>query len=136
MRICKVEANEVLEETTARFGIQPQVGLYAWKGATVRSGCFDEQNGIFFQYDGTNYAIGLRSSTFQLAGTLSVNTGSNEITGSNTRFREQLKVGDRIVLRGMTHVVTGIDDNTTMYVNPDYRGLVIVSIARQQLPEN
>ena len=119
----KVEANEVLEETTARFGIQPQVGLYAWKGATVRSGCFDEQNGIFFQYDGTNYAIGLRSSTFQLAGTLSVNTGSNEITGSNTRFREQLKVGDRIVLRGMTHVVTGIDDNTTMYVNPDYRGV-------------
>ena len=119
----KVEANEVLETTTAKFGIQPQVGLYAWKGATVRSGCFDEQNGIFFQYDGTNYAIGLRSSTFQLAGTLSVDTGSNEITGFNTRFREQLKVGDRIVLRGMTHVVTGIDDNTTMYVNPDYRGV-------------
>ena len=119
----KVEAQEVLEETTAKFGIQPQVGLYAWKGATVRSGCFDEQNGIFFQYDGTNYAIGLRSSTFQLAGTLSVNAGSNEVTGFNTRFREQLKVGDRIVLRGMTHVVTGIDDNTTMYVNPDYRGV-------------
>jgi len=119
----KVEAQEPLEEYIAKFGIQPQVGLYAWKGATVRSGCFDEQNGIFFQYDGTNYAIGLRSSTFQLAGTVSVQTGSNQITGSNTRFREQLKVGDRIVLRGMTHVVTGIDDNNTMFVNPDYRGI-------------
>ncbi|AOV58617.1 hypothetical protein S250808_112 [Synechococcus phage S-CAM3] len=119
----KVEAQETLEEYIAKFGIQPQVGLYAWKGATVRSGCFDEQNGIFFQYDGTNYAIGLRSSTFQLAGTLSVDSGSNEISGSNTRFREQLKTGDRIVLRGMTHVVTNITDNTTMYVNPDYRGV-------------
>ncbi len=123
----KVEAQEILEETIARFGTQPQVGLYAWKGATVRSGCFDEQNGIFFQYDGTNYSIGLRSSTFQLAGTLTIAAGSNEVTGSNTRFREQLKAGDRIVIRGMTHIVTAIDDNTTMFVNPDYRGLTGVT---------
>jgi len=119
----KIEAQQILEETNARFGTQPQVGLYAWKGATVRSGCFDEQNGIFFQYDGTNYSVGLRSSTFQLAGTLSVATGSNEVTGTNTRFREQLKTGDRIVIRGMTHVVTSVEDNTTMFVNPDYRGV-------------
>ena len=123
----QVEANQVLGNTTAEFGTQPQVGLYAWKGATVRSGCFDDQNGIFFQYDGTNYSVGVRSSTFQLAGTLSIDVGSNEVVGTNTRFREQLKVGDRIVIRGMSHQVTSIDDNETMFVNPDYRGVVNAS---------
>lgn len=69
----------------------------------------------------------MRSSTFQLTGTLSVASGSNEVTGTNTRFREQLKAGDRIVIRGMTHIVTSVEDNTTMFVNPDYRGVSGVS---------
>jgi len=112
-----------LGSTTAEFDIQPQVSLYKWKGATVRAGAFDDQNGIFFQYDGTNISVGLRSSTYQIAGTITATPDSNVIDGLNTKFIDQLVVGDRIVIRGMSHIVTKIDSQTRLYVNPDYRGI-------------
>ena len=45
------------------------------------------------------------------------------MAGTGTRFREQLKAGDRIVVRGMTHVVAQVTSNTQMFVTPDYRGV-------------
>ena len=45
-----VLAVETLGSTTPTFGEQPQVALYQWKGATVRSGAFDDQNGICLLY--------------------------------------------------------------------------------------
>jgi hypothetical protein len=44
------------------------------------------------------------------------------MTGTNTRFRDQCKAGDRVVIKGMTHVVTNVISQTQMTVNPDYRG--------------
>ena len=128
-----VQAVEGLDSTTPEFDVQPQVLLYRWKGATVRAGSFDDQNGIFFQYDGTQFAVGLRSSTFQLAGTISVDSDSNAVTGTNTRFRDQLKVGDRIVIRGMSHVVTAVDSQTSLSINPDYRGVSNVANTKAAL---
>lgn len=116
-----------LGSTDAQLGIQAQMSLYKWKGATVRAGAFDDQNGIFWQYDGVNLSVGLRSATYQLAGTIGINRDSNSVTGSNTRFSEQLIVGDRIVIRGMTHVVVDISSNTSMTVTPDFRGVSNVS---------
>jgi hypothetical protein len=118
-----VIATEPLALTSAAFGEQPSVALYRWKGATVRAGAFDDQNGIFFQYDGTNLAVGLRSSTFQIAGTVTAQPASNTILGNNTKFTEQLAVGQRLVIRGMSHVITKIDNDTRLFVNPDYRGI-------------
>ena len=118
-----VIATEPLALTSAAFGEQPSVALYRWKGATVRAGAFDDQNGIFFQYDGTNLAVGLRSSTFQIAGTVTAQPSSNTILGNNTKFTEQLAVGQRLVIRGMSHVITKIDNDTRLFVNPDYRGI-------------
>ena len=120
-------ATEILGNVSAVLGIQAQVSLYKWKGAIVRAGAFDDQNGIFWQYDGINLAVGLRSATYQLAGTLAINANSNSVVGTNTRFREQLIVGNRIVIRGMTHVVTSVTNNTTMTVTPDFRGVSNVS---------
>ena len=122
-----VLATQTLGSTSAELGIQAQISLYRWKGATVRAGAFDDQNGIFWQYDGVNLSVGLRSATYQLAGTININRDSNLVTGTNTRFREQLIVGNRIVIRGMTHVVTHIQNNTTMTVTPDFRGVSNVS---------
>jgi hypothetical protein len=93
-----------------------------WTGAVVRAGTFDDQNGPFFQYDGNTFAIGRRSSTFQISGTATVAPDSNTVTGVATRFASQLVAGDRVVIRGMTHVVTNIASDTTMYISPDYRG--------------
>jgi hypothetical protein len=46
--------------------------LLNWHGATVRSGAFDDQNGIYWEYDGTNYNAVQRTSTKQIAGTISL----------------------------------------------------------------
>ena len=128
-----VTAKAALGSTTAKLGTQAQVSLYKWQGATVRAGAFDDQNGIFWQYDGVNLAVGLRSATYQLAGTISASPNSNTISGTNTRFAEQLQEGDRIVIRGMTHIVTSIDHNTQMSVTPDYRGTSSVTGAKYSL---
>ena len=120
-----VIAQITLGGTTPEFTDQPQVSLYRWNGATVRSGIFDDQNGIFWEYDGQNTNAVQRTATRQLAGTVTVTPDSNTVTGVGTRFREQIKAGDRVVIRGMTHVVSGVTDNTTMSVTPDYRGVNI-----------
>jgi hypothetical protein len=124
---------ETLGSTNAVLGTQAQVALYKWKGATVRAGAFDDQNGIFWQYDGVNLAVGLRSATYQLAGTIAINSDSNAVTGTNTRFQDQLKVGDRIVIRGMTHVVTNVLNQNSMTVTPDFRGVSNISGAKAAL---
>ena len=128
-----VIATQVLQHTNAEFGDQPVVSLYKWKGSTVRAGAFDDQNGIFIQYDGDVVSCGLRSSTYQIAGTVTATPDSNELSGTNTKFTEQLKVGDRIVIRGMCHLVTEIDDDSTLYMNPDYRGVTTVSNVKAAL---
>ena len=118
-----IVATQTLGSTTAALGNPCQMAVRNWHGSTVRAGIFDEQNGMFWQYDGMKMAVGRRSSTFQVAGTITVAANSNSVTGSNTRFRSQLTAGDRIVVRGMTHVVSQIIDDTTMTITPDYRGV-------------
>lgn len=121
-RTIVVTATSVLGSTTGSIGTPCLISLVSWVGSTVRIGTFDDQNGQYWQFDGQTLAVGYKSSTFQLAGVVSVTPDSNEVTGSNTRFTSQLAEGDRIVIRGMTHVVTNIQSDTTMYVTPDFRG--------------
>ena len=126
-RTFKITAQRVLGNATATIGSQCQVALYKWHGAVVRSGCFDDQNGIFWQYNGQEMQLGRRTSTFQCAGTVTVNPNSSVINGTNTRFLDQLQEGDRIVLKGMTHVVSQIVNNTQLYITPGFRGVTTVT---------
>jgi hypothetical protein len=75
-----------------------------WTGAVNRIGLFDEQNGIFFEYDGTELYAVQRSSTYQLSGRVSVTNGSNTISQTSadfpTNFSRQIDPGNYIVLRG------------------------------------
>lgn len=121
-RTLRVQAQSVLASTQATLGTEAQMSIKSWHGATVRAGCFDEQNGMFWQYDGKDLAVGRRTSTFQLAGVVNIQRDTNLMTGTNTRFRDQVKAGDRVVIKGMTHVVTNVTSQTSMTVNPDYRG--------------
>ena len=120
-------ATQTLGSTSPVLGSPCLLSVKNWHGATVRAGIFDDQNGMFYQYDGQRLAVCRRSSTFQIAGTISINANSNTVTGTNTRFTEQLSAGDRIVIRGMTHVVSSISSNTSMTVTPDFRGVNNVS---------
>lgn len=129
-RVFRVRANTQLGSTTPEIGPTCQMAHISWHGAFVRAGAFDDQNGIFFEYDGQELALVRRSATFQLAGTVSINADSNLVTGANTRFTEQLIEGDRVVIRGMTHVVSDVISNTSMTVNPDFRGFSNVSNAK------
>lgn len=115
-------ATSVLGATTAVLGVEPKMYITEWQGGIVRAGMFDEQNGMFWEYNGSILSVVRRSATLQLTGTVTVTANSNLISGLNTRFTEQLKVGDRVVIRGMTHYVTLISSNTQMYVASDYRG--------------
>ena len=121
-RSFRVRTSIPLNSATGTLGPDAKVTVKAWHGATVRSGPFDDQNGIFYQFDGQTLGLGKRSSTFQLAGTVNVAPNANVVTGTSTRFQDQLKVGDKIVLRGMSHTVTSITSQTALTFAPDYRG--------------
>jgi hypothetical protein len=107
--------------TTYTPGTDPKVIVTAWSGAVVRAGPFDDQNGMFFEYDGATFWAVRRSAVFQLVGTLAITAGSTTVTGTDTKFIEQLRVGTKIVIKGMTYLVASISSNTSMTISPDYR---------------
>jgi hypothetical protein len=116
-------ATQTLGSTSAVITNLPRVTVKNWHGASTRVGAFDDQNGLFWEFDGIELAVVKRSATYQLSGFVSVTAGSQSVTGTSCRFTQQLKVGDRIVIRGMTYMVGNITDDNTMTINPEYRGV-------------
>lgn len=120
-------ATTLLGSTTPSFNTTSKLIVSSWHGGVVRAGVFDDQNGMFWEYSGSILSVVRRSSVLQLTGTIAINVGSNTVTGTNTRFTSQIKVGDKIVIRGMTHWVTQVVSNTSMSVTPDFRGTTNVT---------
>jgi len=108
--------------TTVPNGII-KYNLRGYTGSFTRAGMFDFQNGFFFEYDGTTLHCVRRSSVEQLSGTVTATNNSGLITGEDTKFIGQLAVGDKVVIRGQTHKVVKINNNTQMYVQPQYKGV-------------
>jgi len=98
-----------------------------WYGAVNRLGIFDQQNGLFFEFDGQQLYAVQRKSTYQISGKVTITNGSTTVSQTNaafpTRFTKQLNIGDYIVLRGQSYRVQDIDSDTTMTVTPAYRGM-------------
>jgi hypothetical protein len=122
-RVLKITATTQLGSRLPVLSDSCQISVKSWHGSTVRAGAFDDQNGIFWEYDGDSLNVVQRSSTFQVAGLVNVEPEDNLVTGVGTRFKDQLKTGDRVVLKGMTHVISHIDSQTQMSLTPDYRGV-------------
>jgi hypothetical protein len=106
---------------------QYRCSVTSWYGAQNRTGMFDDQNGIFFEYDGTTLNAVRRSSTFQLSGFVNANVSSTLISGAvtngvTTKFSTELEVGDFVVIRGMSYRVIQIVNDREMHVSPAYRG--------------
>lgn len=123
-----VEATTAPTVTPAVLEAQPRIAVTGWAGASVRTGMFDNTNGLFWEYDGQELYAVKRSSTFQLAGTVAVTNGSTAVTGTSTRFQDQLKVGDTMTIRGQNHIITAITSQTAITVAPEYRGATTSAI--------
>jgi hypothetical protein len=123
-RTFTVLATSLLGATSAVLGTPCLVSLVNWYGSTVRAGTFDDQNGMFWQYDGIQIALGQRVATMNMGGTVSMTIGSGLVTGVNTRFQDQLIAGDKVVIRGLTHQITQVVSQTSMYVTPQWRGAI------------
>lgn len=229
-RTLRVTPTTLPTVSPAVLGDQPRFVMSGWYGSSVRAGCFEDQNGLFWEWDGQTLWAVKRSSTFQTAGYITATTGSQVINGDfsdtvnfptasidftnantpgaasiptgssnvtltglttsgtalvnmqnqsttlfnnlfgsnvyisnvisstsvtlnfpptqaaitqaqvralssgvvfqypNTRFVDQLKVNDKVTIRGMTHTVVQIQTQGTMIVNPPYRGLLNITV--------
>lgn len=94
-----------------------------WSGSSIRAGMFDDQNGVFFEYDGKKISVCRRTGVTKLVGKVSIN--NHTVTGTGTKFLSQVKTNDNIIIRGMTFIVTGIQDDTTLYIAPGNRAVGI-----------
>jgi len=113
--------------STPATGFPMRVSPINWAGASNRVGMFDQQNGMFFEYDGQTLFTVWRSSVLQLNGIVTVTQGSGTVSGASTQFSTQLDVGDFIVIRGQTYRVVAIASNTLLHISPEYRGTTISS---------
>jgi len=98
-----------------------------WYGAVQRMGLFNQENGMFFEYDGQQLYAVLRSSIKQIAGRVTVTNGSTTVTATDgnfpTIFSKQLTPGQYIVIRGSSYRVTDIASDTQLTISPAYRGI-------------
>jgi hypothetical protein len=103
-----------------------------WSGAVARLGIFDEQNGIFFEYDGSTLFAVQRNSTFQLSGRVTATKGSNVVSQTSTdfptSFNNQVDPGDYVVIRGQSYKVLSVESDTSLTISPSYRGFTSGSV--------
>lgn len=115
-----VTATAELGSTTGTLGQQPRISVSSWHGASIRAGMFDDQNGMFYESDGQKVYVVKRSGTFQLAGTVTVANNSADVYGLSTRFGDQVRPGDRIVVRGQVKVVSSVSNTTHLTISPPF----------------
>jgi len=108
---------------TGPYQVQP----FQWDGSYIRLGMFDQQNGFFWEYDGSVLSVNKKGATFQLFGYIAtLGNGGYVCTGINTQWASQLSPGNFVSIRGSSHTVVSIESNTSMTIYPDYRGVSIV----------
>jgi hypothetical protein len=114
-----IAQNPITENQAYGF---PVFHVDEWRNGALRSGMFDSQNGMFFEFDGEKIYCVRRSSTQQIAGTLSALQGSEFVFGVDTKFTAQLVPGDFIVMRGQSYRVTEVVNDEQISIRPEYKG--------------
>jgi hypothetical protein len=106
--------------------------INSWTGSSIRLGLFDDQNGIFFEYDGQQLYAVRRNSTYQIAGRITATADSNTISQTSasypTSFTNQLDPGDYIVIRGQGYKILSIESDTSLTISPSYRGVSTTNV--------
>jgi hypothetical protein len=123
------------------------VSTSGWYGAVNRLGIFDQQNGLFFEFDGQTLFAVRRSSTYQLSGRANVTNGSTAVTVSslatfaNAVYTKQLTGGDYVVIKGQSYRVESVTDDSNFTISPAYRGatasnLIISKTVDTKMPQS
>jgi len=108
--------------STPAIGNSIRINPTIWYGAQNSVGIYDQQNGIFFQYDGQQLYAVVRTSTIQTAGYCQVTQGNATVTGVGTNFTTALTPGQFCVIRGQSYRVIAIASDTSLTISPEYRG--------------
>lgn len=119
----------------------PEFYVKNWTGSELRCGLFDDQNGLFFEYDGQVLKACRRNSTTQISGTGAVTFRSGTVTGIGTKFSKQLSLNDYIVIKGQTYLVTKISSDSSISILPSYRGtsndgVIITKVVTTKVPQS
>jgi len=127
-------------QSTSAGGI-PIFYVTHWSNSHLRAGFFDDQNGMFYEYDGQTLFCCRRSSVRQIPGTAQMTFNSPIVNGTNTTFTTSLAVKDTIVIKGQTYKVVNIANNELMYIQPVYRGrsqtnVVITKTETTKVPQS
>jgi hypothetical protein len=104
-------------------GSNVRVNPVNWYGSYNAVGFNDQQNGMFFKYDGQQLTAVVRASTGQINGKVQVTQGSGVLSGVGTQFTTQLTPGQGVVIRGQSYRITGILSDTSAFFVPEYRGI-------------
>lgn len=104
-----------------------QVYVDSWVSSTVRVGMYDDQNGLFFEFDGQTFYVVRRASTYQISGSITVSNGGNTVTGVGSEYSTQLSPSDMVVIKGQSYRVTRVISDTQFTISPSYRGPSISS---------
>jgi hypothetical protein len=115
-RSLNVVSTSALSTLNPLLGDQPRFVMTNWHGASVRAGCFDDQNGMFWEYDGQNLWVVRRSSTFQISGFSTVNVNSQQLIGTLNAGSGTLTTPSNISISvGDTSVVITVASHTLTY---------------------
>jgi hypothetical protein len=120
-----------LPRTTEAGGFPEYIVSRTKWNSYLRAGLMDDQNGLFFEFDGEKLYACRRNSTTQVPGVVNCEFNSQFVSGVNTRFTTQIapagskpEVGrDRVVIRGVTYKVILVLNDQTLYIQPPYRGV-------------
>jgi hypothetical protein len=81
-RTLNVVTQQALTSGIVNLGDQPRLVITNWHGSTVRAGCFEDPNGLFWEYDGQTLAVVRRQSTFTCAGYVTTSPQSQILIGT------------------------------------------------------
>ena len=114
----------------------PTFNVNAWNNCSLRCGLYDDQNGLFFDYNGQDLGCVVRSSVQQLSGFAAVTFKEGDIIGTGTKFLSQLTVNQDIVIKGQSYTVVKISSDTLLHILPSYRGTTQNDVILTKIEDN